>query len=84
MDELDTPTHTLISIKPSPQVPCTPHKFLILVLLHLQLSLPLHADAPPNFFAMPLFSPLLQLPLPFQHPLEERLLGRRWETRLLG
>jgi hypothetical protein len=36
-------TH-LISIQSSPQVPCTPHELLVLVLLHLQLPYPLHAD----------------------------------------
>ena len=34
----------LIPIQPAPQIPCTPHQLLILVLLHLQLPLPLHAD----------------------------------------
>jgi hypothetical protein len=34
---------TLISVQPTSQIPRTPHKLLVFMLLHLQLPLPLHA-----------------------------------------
>ena len=36
--------HRLIAIQLPSQIPCTPHKLLVLMLLHLQLPLSLHTD----------------------------------------
>ena len=42
----------LITIQPSPQIPCTPHKLLILMLLHLQLPLSLYTNGPHASFSL--------------------------------
>lgn len=36
---------SLITIQSSSQIPRSPHQLLVLVFLHLQLALPLHADS---------------------------------------
>lgn len=61
-----------------PQVPRPPHELLVLVLLHLQFLLPLHADRlPPARLIVPnLFVPeILPLLLPLPHPLQKLLTG---------
>ena len=47
-------TH-LIAIQSSPQIPCALHELLVLVLLHLQLPYPLHADGQHIVLFRPLF-----------------------------
>ena len=44
----------LVAVQLPSQIPCAPHKFLVLMLLHLQLPLSLHADG----YHLVLFGPL--------------------------
>lgn len=43
--EKPNPKPSLITIQSASQIPRSPHQLLVLVLLHLQLALPLHADS---------------------------------------
>lgn len=56
------------------QIPCPSHQFLVLVLLHLDSSLPLHADGLPGLgpHLIP-FTKLFPPQLAFPHMVQERL-----------
>jgi hypothetical protein len=63
----------LITIQPPSQIPRSPHKLLVLVLLHLQLPLSLYADRPHATFRPFPISFLADV-----HALQESCWDHRW------
>ena len=71
-------------IQLSPQIFRALHEFLVLVLLHFQLSLPLHADGVPRSRARISVPKLLPSSLSLAHVIQKWLVGLRGDFDALG